>query len=187
MPEIINELRELDELIREATARREQLRQQFFNVATLKIKEEGSPPLCRRVVLPDGWFERCGLTEDAFLESRFPTWRLIQRQERAGEIVFTLEKDPDYLSWGVVHGDLRLAREIQEYNPTIDWDALKKDDPDLFEVLAQPKVVYELDDEATDAVLRERPEVLEILSRHLISRPPARKLSPLRSVKNGRS
>lgn len=183
VPEIIRELQELDEFIREANSRREQLRQQFFNIATLKIKMEGSPPLGRRVVLPEGWFDRCGLTEEAFLESRFPTWELTRRQERDGEIIFTLQKNPDYLPWGTTHGELRLAREIQEYNPAIDWDTLERDDPDLFEALARPKVVYELDDEVTDAVLRERPEALEILSRHLVSRPPARKLSPLRSVK----
>ena len=175
---------ELDRLIKEAEAQKTQAKKDFFRAASMTVNMTSTIPQ-RRVEIEKEWFTKMEITEDEFLETRFPSWELVDRKEHFGLVVFLLKKDIDYMPYTFTNVDLgkTLGKQIQEYDPTIDWASLHKDNPEVFYIIAKEVTFYELDEEALHDLLQTNPEVLELLSRHMLYRKPAIKLSPFRSVK----
>lgn len=177
LTELSQELYELSTEIAEREARRGKLRKELFNFATEQIKiaesTSGTLPM-KSVVIPEGWLEKIDISKEDFFKSRYPGWIILS--EKGG--VYIIMKDPEYISWEYVDPDthIKVAKQIQESTPEIDWKTLQLEDPELFERLAAPVVDYELNEEEYNRVVVENPTVVSILQRHLVMKTPVQRL-----------
>lgn len=191
LQEIAKGLFEASEDEKEAKKRREYLRDEFFRLAEAEFHGKDHILPVKTIEVPDEFFARTGLTKDEFVKSRFPGWKVehCEKNVAMSHTVFVFKKDPSYIPTVVdVEVDdqsIRVAKEIAEFTPEIDWDTLRKERPDLFKKLARRKVVYELNDQELENLTVETPEDLATLERHLKVKEPVRKATAKR-LKNER-
>ena len=155
---------------------RDKRRKELFAIATREVKyKKGSQALpTKSVELPEDFLETIGLSENEFFDSRYPGWIVMAKNED----VYVLMKDPQYLPWEYIdpESNIKVARQIQESTPAVDWDTLKKEDEFLFTALAKPVVHYELNEENYNKLLETKPEFVSVLQRHLIMKKPVQRL-----------
>jgi len=170
--------------------RRDETRKEFFRLVTDNFRKKEHLLPVRTIEVPDGFFDKTGMTRFDFVMTRFPGWMVehCERNTATGITVFVLKKDPHYMPDTIDveddEGTIRVAKEVSEATPEIDWDSLQKERPDLYEKLAREKVVLEVNDEALEKMVTEEPEDMAVLQRHLKVKEPSLKVRA-RRLKDG--
>lgn len=179
---LAEELFEVSQEITELESKRYELRKELFNIAT----EENDKPFfsvpTKSIELPLGFLEKVGLTKEEFFKSRYPGWKIIAEQDN----VYILKKLPEYLPWEYVDPEskIKVAKQIQESTPDVDWDTLRKDSPDLYKELAMIVSHLEFNEERYNELVEKQPEIVAILQRHLIMKTPVQRLPKPTVVKD---
>lgn len=183
--EIVREIRELQEQKKEVEKTLERSRKRLFNLINEQEKKSPSLPTKRIEVALD-FFTTCNIDPEDFLITRYPSWDLVEYgiDEEARTAVFQLRKNPEYTSflYQPPGENWKIGREIQEYDPSLDIETLKLEDPELVSRLVVEHVTYKLDPDALAIVMQTEPEKLAVLERHLTAKKPAQKLSPARKT-----
>lgn len=187
LAEIAKELTSATYREREAKADREHAKEEFFRLIRDRHKNSDLLPV-QTVEVPLDFFERTGMTKEEFAESRFPGWTVehCERNIAQSQIVFVLKRDASYIPDDIVVDGVKVSKSIAEYTPEIDWDTLRIEDEALFDKLAEPQIVYNVNEENFERMMEESPEELAKLQRHLKLRKPALKVN-VREVKDERS
>jgi len=170
---------------------RDDLKDEFFRLLDYEYKGRAHILPVKTIEVPDTFWHSTQMTYDEFVRSRFPGWNVehVEKSISTNRTVFVLKRDPQYVP-GLVEvqddeGTIKVAKEVAEYTPEIDWTTLQQERPDLFEKLSRPRVIMELDDDAFEKLAMEEPEELATLERHMVVRPPALKVQP-RRMKNAK-
>lgn len=184
---IARELAELTAEERDIKALRDDAKEEFFRLLRDRHKHSVLP--VRTVEVPDEFFHSTGLSYDEFVESRFPGWLVehVEKNIAMHRTVFVLKRDPEYLTDAVDittdEGTLRVSKVVAEYTPEVDWESLRREDEKLFDKLAQPQLVYNVNEEALERLMEEEPHELAKLQRHMKVRKPSLKVTS-RKVKD---
>jgi hypothetical protein len=166
-------------------------KEKFFELLEDKLRGKDHLLPVRTIEVPEEFFTRTGMSKEDFVQTRFPGWNIehCEKNTVTGQTVFVFKRDPRYVPDVVELEDgdhlIRVQKEIAEYTPEIDWETLKLEDLDLHNRLAKPVTTYEVDGDELEAIMRESPEELAVLQRHMSVKEPARKVVA-RRVKNGR-
>lgn len=170
---------------------REELKDEFFRLLEYDFKGRDHILPVKTIEVPDEFWEKTQMTKDEFVQSRFPGWDVehCEKNTALGQTVFVLKQNPHFIPGTVEveskQGLVRVSKEVAEYTPEIDWETLQKERPDLFEKLADTKVVLVLDEYELEKLSVEAPEELATLQRHMRVKEPSLKVQP-RMVKNGK-
>lgn len=150
------------------------LRKEFFDLVTNTVGLEEKDLPTKSVELPQNFLERIELTEEDFFKSRYPGWNVVANEND----VYILIKDPAYIGYEFVDPEskIKISKQIQESTPEIDWNTLEKDDKSLFTALAKPVTTYELNEENYTKLVKDQPEIVATLQRHLIMKTPVQRL-----------
>lgn len=164
---------------------RNDAKDEFFKL--IRERHQHSILPVRTIEIPVEFFASTDMSYEEFVESRFPGWLVehIERNISTDYIVFVLKRDPMYISDAVEVDGLRVSKVVSEYTPEIDWETLQKERPDVFDKLAEPQLVYNVNEENLERMMEESPEELAILQRHMRVKKPALKVTS-RKVKDGR-
>ncbi len=171
---LAQQLLDTAEEIAELEKQRYALRKELFDLAT----EENDQPFynvpTKSIELPEGFLKKVGLTKEEFFETRYPGWKIIAEQDN----VYILKKLAQYLPWEYVDPEthIKVAKQIQESTPDVDWESLQKDDPDLYKELGKIVSHLELNEERFMELSDEKPEIIATLQRHLIMKTPVQRL-----------
>jgi len=179
---LASDLYEVSQEIANLEDQRYQLRKQLFEIAT----EENDKPFyslpTKSVELPDGFLKKVGLTKDEFFDSRYPGWKIIAEEKN----VYIIKKLPEFLPFEYVDPESRIkvAKQIQESTPEVDWETLEKDDPELYKELGMIVSHLELNEAKYYELSQKDPEVISILQRHLKMKKPVQRLPKPTVVKD---
>lgn len=163
----------LAKLSKKLDERKKALREKFFSIANEEVPDYMLPTTSVRV--PKAFFEKTGYTHNYFLETRFPSWTLQAMTESEDEhIVFVLRKRKEYVGYGQSENGVNISRSVSEMTPEIDWDSMKKADPELFELFSTPVITYELNTEVFQQQMAGNPsfDAQGFLARHSKHRIP---------------
>jgi hypothetical protein len=192
LQQIARELFEVNEGNKEGKQNREKLISEFYRLLDAGFKGRDHILPVKTIEVPDAFWNSTQMSKDEFVESRFPGWNVehVEKNITTGKTVLILKRDPSYLG-SVVEvetedGNVKVAKEIAEFTPEIDWDTLNAERPDLFEKLAIYKTVVELNDAALERIAMETPEELAVLERHMRVKKPTLKVTS-RRLKDGKS
>jgi hypothetical protein len=182
LQKIARDFYDVNEEEKDAKKRREELKKEFFRLANQRYKGREYILPVKTVEVPAEFWVSTGMSKDSFVKSRYPGWTVehVEKNISTGRTTFVLKKNPEFLGTVVdIPCDddhvIRVAKEISEYTPEVDWETLKKERPDLFERLAKPVEAYELDDNELERLTVESPEDLATLERHLTVKAPVQK------------
>lgn len=149
---------------KELKVRKEELREELFKIADNEQPEHLLP--VSTIEVPFEFFDKTGMTYEAFLQSRFPTWDLQDYQVTETGVVFILRKGASYMPWKHEDEFYKVSKSPVEPTPELDWDTLATELPDLFGRIAKEKITYEVDEAEFNKALQEDPTVYEALRRH---------------------
>lgn len=187
LQQIALDLFDISDESKKAEKNRELLKSEFFRLLDLGYKGRANILPVKTIEVPDEFWIKTGMSKEEFVETRFPGWKVehVEKNISKDQTVFVLKQDATYLPAVVevesVDGQkIKVAKEVAEYTPNIDWDTLNAERPDLFEKLAHFKTVVELDDAALERIALETPEELATLERHMIVKKPALKVTSRR-------
>jgi hypothetical protein len=171
---------------------RDALKEEFFRLMEYDFKGRDYILPVKTIEVPDSFWNATKMTKEEFVTSRFPGWNVehCEYNTALGKTVFVLKQNPHYIA-GVVEvdvdgGTVRVAKEVAEYTPEIDWATLAQERPDLFDRLAKPVTVLEIDEDEFEKLSEMEPEELATLQRHMRVKEPSLKVHP-RLVKNGKT
>lgn len=171
---IIKRQARITRLLKYLDEKKREVREGFFEIADSNIEEYQRPTTT--IALPKDFFEKSGLTQEKFLQTRFPSWELDAEQSDDEEIVFILKKRKQYIPWNTTTADAsyEISRSISETTPEIDWSSMMKVDGDLFKQFHKIVPRYELDTEAFQHYMAENPQfdAQGFLARHTIHKNP---------------
>lgn len=167
-----------------------EFRDEFFRLHDEEFKNKDFLLPIKTVEVPEEFFTRTGLSKQEFVDSRFPGWQIqhCEYNSATGNTVFVFRKDTKFMP-GVIDiedddgATIRVAKEISEFTPDIDWETLKNERPDLYDKLARPVLTYEINEEEFNRLVAEQPEELATLQRHMTVRNPVLRVTA-RKVKN---
>lgn len=192
---LIEDLAYADRAEKLAKARKSELREQLFHVATLENEDNILPR--QTFTIPVGFLNKVGMPENIFLASRWPGWRKIESRRVNGDgealpngewVEYLVEKDPAYLPWSVeaqVDGLTIVAgRSVQQKAPEIDQRTLQKDMPEVFDKIMKPVVNYEVDADKLQNLITDDPSMLAKIQLHFAYPDPIAKLSPIKEIKD---
>lgn len=163
---------------KDAKEKRSELRDEFIRLADDQYSSRDHLLPVQTIEVDNSFFQKTGLTQDEFVSTRFPGWKVehVEFNSATQKRTFVLKRDPHFLNQVVVveEGDdkIYVSKEVSEYTPEVDWDTLRLERPDLFERLVKPKVVFELNEDALEQMMDETPEDAAALKRHLKVKPP---------------
>jgi hypothetical protein len=187
LQKIALDLAEISEENKQNKKEREGLMSDFFRLLDAGYKGREYLLPIKTIEVPDTFWTTTGMSKEEFIDTRFPGWKVqhVEKNIATNQTVFILKKDVSYLSAvvEVEHEDgqkIKVAKEVAEYTPEIDWETLNAERPDLFEKLAHFKTVVELDDAALERIAMETPEELATLERHMVVKTPALKVTSRR-------
>lgn len=193
---LIEDLAYADRAEKVAKARKSELREQLFHVATVENEDNVLPR--QTFTIPVGFLNKVGMPENIFLASRWPGWRKLESRRVNGDgeaspggewVEYLVEKDPAYLPWSVeAHVDgitIVAGRSVQQKAPEIDQRTLQKDMPEVFDKIMNPKVNYEVDADKLQNLITDDPSMLAKIQLHFAYPDPIAKLSPIKEVKDG--
>lgn len=170
---------------------REALKEEFMRLMESGFKGRAHILPVKTIEVPESFWKTTKMTKDEFVTTRFPGWKVEHCEYNTATkmTVFVLKQNPYYIP-GVVEievegGTVRVAKEVAEYTPEIDWQTLAQERPDLFERLAKPVTTLEIDENELEKLSELEPEELATLQRHMRVKEPALKVHP-RMVKNGK-
>lgn len=190
LQKIARDLFDISEEEKQSKKNRSDLREELFRLLEYEFQGRDHILPIKTVEVPETFWEATGMSKSEFVQTRFPGWNVehVEKNIITKQTVFVLKRDPRYLP-GVVELEddplIKVSKEVAEYTPEIDWTTLQQERPDLFEKLAKPKVVLELDDDALEKIANTEPEELATLERHMIVKEPSLKVQP-RRLKSGK-
>lgn len=133
------------------------------------------------ISIPDEFWDKTGFVSVFdFVESRFPTWDLIDSHEDHGALttILILRKRPEFMPFLFEDDDVKLSKVAVEATPEIDEETLKAERPDLYNKIFTPVTVMQLNEEELQKAIEEDPEVPSILMRHQFTkRAPQQRIS----------
>lgn len=135
----------------DAKARKEKYRKQFFDL--IEIPES---QLSRQSI----WYE--GDDPDGYVAAMYPKWRILKKDDSAGEWKIIIQEDPAKKNFTYVNplDGLVYARTVAESAPDIDLERLSVDrNKDWWEMTVQPKPPREL--KPIDELTEEQKEILK--------------------------
>ncbi len=166
------------------------LRDEFFRMHDEAVKGRSYTLPVKTIEVPDEFFAVTGMSAEEFVESRFPNWNVehVEKNTATNKTTFILKQNYRYVP-GIVEIDdddkvIRVAKEVSEYTPEIDWETLKAERPDLFDKLAQPVTRYEIDEVGFAEMVDKNPEELATLQRHMKVKPPTLRATARRVKKD---
>jgi hypothetical protein len=140
------------------------------------------------ISIPDEFWETTKFESvEDFVDSRFPTWDLIDKHEDHGALstILILRKKPEYMPFIYDDDDVKVNKVSVEPTPEIDQETLMAERPDLYRQLFKPVTVMELDEQALSDAIEQDQEIPAILMRHQFSsRAPQQRISAS-EVKSG--
>jgi hypothetical protein len=181
MRELASSLYEISRREKELKVEKERLRQQLFEAMAKDYERNPHLLPTRSIDIPNSFWDRTTLNEDEFFASRFPGWIVDDVTEVDDTKTYQLRRTPSHMPYSVEieHGgeDIRVAKEINEYTPTMDWESLHDELPELFRQLAKPVEVFEINEDELERLVQIEPDVLSRLQRHMIVREPVSKMT----------
>lgn len=162
----------LSRLEKKIKERKEQVRKEFFSIANQNTPDYTLPTTSIHV--PEAFFNISGMSHTDFLKSRFPSWTLKATTISGKDVVFVLQKRPEYVGYVDGGPGVQISRSISELTPEIDWDIMKLVDPILFGMFAKEVVTYELDADLFQKVMADDPsfDAQGFLARYAKHKPP---------------
>lgn len=166
---------------REYSEETKELREEFIRLHDDGIKGKAFRLPVKTIEIPGEFWDRTGMSMEDFIATRFPNWDVehIERDISTGKTTFVLKQNYKYVSGVVDVNDtedenkiIRVSKEVSEFTPEIDWDSLRRERSDLWERLADPKIVYEINEDEFDKLVENNPEELATLQRHMKVKPP---------------
>lgn len=180
---------------KEAKVEASKIRDEFLRLYDADVASSAYALPVITIEVPDIFFELSQMSKEDFISTRFPDWQIEHSEAKpfANCTVFVLRKNPTYLPGSIdveieIDGKsefIRVAKEVSEYTPEMDWESLEFERPDLYEKLAVPVTKYEMNETAFEKLLAERPEELAVIRRHMKVRKPTIRTTA-RKVKDGK-
>lgn len=151
------------------------LKQKYLEFTTTDVKEHQLETTT--ITVPHEFWESTAMSEEDFLETRFPSWSLLERKNLRYGTLFILRKKPEYQNHIYSIGDWIVSKTVVEKTPQVDWKTLKAENKDLYDEIAVQRTIIELDQEKLDDLVSKNPETLAILRRHLIMSKPEKRVN----------
>ena len=183
---------ELNERKRDYEKTLKEYRSEIFKLFSYEFSGTDYILPVRTIEVPFSFWESTKMTKEEFVLSRFPGWILehIERNIATKVDIFILKRDPDFIGTSITTDSMliggvpiRIAKEINEMTPVVDWVTLERERPDLFDILATPKVSYEMNEQKLEELMLEGSDVLSVLARHLKVSAPQQRITA-RKIKN---
>lgn len=184
--QIAQDLYDISRENKQAEKDREVLKSEFFRLIDKGLTGRSNLMPVKTIEVPDSFWIATGMSKEEFVQTRFPGWKVehIEKNISLNNTVIVLKKNASYIPAVVEvehpEGKIKVAKEVAEYTPQIDWKTLNAERPDLFEKLANFKTVVELNDEALERIAMESPEELATLERHMVVKEPSLRVSSRR-------
>ena len=186
LKELSQNLYEVNQTLSEVKKKREQLKDDLFEEMAKDYKHDPNQLPVRSITVPHSFWDKTGFSLEEFLSSRFPGWDLIGVEEEENGIEINMRRRPAYMPYSVEietgDGNVRVSKELNEYTPSIDWDTLQSELPELFHKLAKPVEAYEINEDELESLVEIDNDVIGQLQRHMKVREPAAKVTS-RSIK----
>lgn len=181
---------------KQAKQLREQAREEFFRMADEMWRSKEDLVPVQTVEVPQDFFVSTGLTQEQFMETRYPGWDIehVELNPATMKRTFILKRNIRYLprlvevkEWPEDTNSpiFKVSKDVAEYTPEIDWETLKAERPDLFKKLSVRKTTYELNEKALEELFEGDPEEASVLQRHLKVRPPSLRVTARRIEQEG--
>lgn len=182
MRDLAKNIYELGQLEKEIKGRKEELRKQLFDVMADDYRDNPHLLPTRSIQIPDTFWDRTTMTEDSFFTNRFPGWLVEETQPIEGGNDYTLRRDATHMPYSVEietddGNDIKVSKEINEYTPSMDWETLHDELPELFQTLARSVEIWEINEDELERLVQIEPDVLSKLQRHMNVREPATKMT----------
>lgn len=129
------------------------------------------------IFIPKEFWSATGISLEAFIETRYPTWELMHTENKDDGDILILQKRKEFLNRTYNEDGYTVSKVIVEGTTEIDWDTLQRERPDLFDKLARPRLVIELDENEFARMVNEDPEFISILDRHRIVKSPQKRVN----------
>lgn len=148
----------LTKLLKKLDAVKKEIRAELFQEADDHFeKEHWLLPMTSWLISYE-FFEKTGMSKEDFAKTRFPQWDVTAIQEKNEGIVFVLRKKKNFMPWSYSSGEYEISRSVAEITPEVDWEAMEKADPELFNMFAKEVKTYELDADAFNSYANTHPE-----------------------------
>jgi len=148
----------LAQLLKKLDGVKKQIRAELFLEADEHFaKEHWHLPMTSWLV-PWDFFEKSGLTPEEFVKTRFPQWDVESTKKNDEGIVYVLRKKKQFMPWSYENGEYEISRSVAELTPEVDWETMRKVEPNFFERFAKPVQTYELDVDAFNKYMNKHPE-----------------------------
>jgi hypothetical protein len=173
--EVANEIVEIKQEEDMVKKRLGAAREEFFELTAAALDDSELPVYT--IEVPNEFFDKTGMDILAFIFSRFPSWGLLSVKELDDRKIITLQRDRQYIPSAVEVNGTKISKSVSEYTPTLDWNTLEKERPDIASRLKKPVTKYEIDEEALGELIGEVPELSSVLERHMQVKSPSLRLS----------
>jgi hypothetical protein len=173
-----DEIFKIAEEIKEMTKDKDAHKTDFFELVEDEFKGKSYLLPIRTVEVPDEFFDLTDMSYEQFCDSRFPGWDIEHMEKNIvdGKTTFVMKKNPGLMGQVVETDTTITTKSIVEYGPEIDWDTLKMERPDIFDGIVKTVESYEVDEEKFANAVKDEPELLSVLERHMKVKKPSTKL-----------
>lgn len=176
----------LSKLLKALDEMKKKVRAEFFQEANEFYQKEHWHLPTTTWLVPWDFFDKTGMSREEFVKTRFPSWNVISSKEDDEGVVYVLRKKAQFMPWSYQSDELEITRSVSEMTPEVDWDSMKKVEPELFEKFAKEVMSYELDADAFNEYQNQNPQFsgMDFLTRYTKHKAPTlRVLSKV--VENG--
>jgi hypothetical protein len=177
---LMERLARLNRLEKSIEEKKKEARAELFIVAEIDYEDKRHLLPTTTVTVPKKFWEKTGMTEQDFLDSRFPTWEIehAEYDDVAGETTLILRKKPLFMPFSAEGDEYRLSKTTTEPTPDVDWETLSAERPDLFKKLAKPVTTFELDGDKLLELMEDDRSIQSVLMRHTkYTRQPQQRVS----------
>lgn len=187
MQYLAEELHRVSQEERAAKQQRDELKKELFKLIDVDFKNNPHLLPVRQIEVPQSFFDKTGMTYDEFISSRYPGWTCehVEKDISSDRLVFIVKRDATCMPYSIEinNGEFRVSREINEYTPSVDWNSMRDELPELFDRLAAPHITYEINEDELERLIEIEPDVLSKLQRHMKVKEPSLKVTS-RKVKS---
>ena len=164
----------LTKLLKTLEDLKKKIRSEFFTEADLHYEQQHYLLPVTTVFVPWEFFEKTDISREEFVKTRFPSWNVTHANEQDDGIIYSLKKKKEFMPWSYQSDEFELTRSVAELTPDIDWESMKKVDPEFFNKFHKEIVSYELDADAFNKEIQDNPQfpAVDFLMRYTVHKNP---------------
>lgn len=110
----------LDEAEKKAKSDKEEIRRELSGLMRDEFAEKDYLLPTISESIPNAFFHLTGISKEDFLKTRYPGWTLLKEIVEEEDIVFILQKQPQYIGKVIELDDAQISKIVVEYTPEID-------------------------------------------------------------------